>query len=212
MVNDAGHLEPRGVRPLPANEQIGGPRRQTRFPPLGAFGWSQLRVRGHRFARPDEPSPTCGLQHVERASPTLRPCSDAYLARTPQTGGRVTEAQQDYTVETFDPLLRDLVGWGLVTGREGRTRTPWRLVAAAQRRLDELSPTVVPAGAVISRSPLRRLPPAWTHQDPWRLLSMRQLLDEPTSPAEWHGRRVATLGPSGNWRRSRPRPAATIAS
>jgi hypothetical protein len=59
------------------------------------------------------------------------------------------EAQRDYPIETFDPLLRDLVGWGLVTRQEGRTRTPWRLVTAAQRRLDELLPTVVPAGAVI---------------------------------------------------------------
>jgi hypothetical protein len=51
------------------------------------------------------------------------------------------EAQRDYPIETFDPLLRDLVGWRLVERQDGSAGTPWQLVSAAQRRLDELFPT-----------------------------------------------------------------------
>ncbi len=54
--------------------------------------------------------------------------------------------QGHYPIERFDPLLRDLVGWGLVERRETKTRTTWQLVADAQRRLDELaSPAPGPA-------------------------------------------------------------------
>jgi hypothetical protein len=57
------------------------------------------------------------------------------------------EGQRHYPIETFDPLLRDLVGWGLVERPDSSPGTPWQLVATAQQRLDELvSPTQV-AGA-----------------------------------------------------------------
>jgi hypothetical protein len=39
-------------------------------------------------------------------------------------------------IKTFDPLLRDLIGWGLVT-RSGGGK--WTLSEPAQRRLDELT-------------------------------------------------------------------------
>jgi hypothetical protein len=54
------------------------------------------------------------------------------------------EAQRDYPIETFDPLLRDLVCWGLVTRQEGTTEASWQLVPAAQKRLDELRPVGAP--------------------------------------------------------------------
>jgi len=47
-------------------------------------------------------------------------------------------------VERFDPLLRDLVAWGLVTATpdttagRGTAKASWRLTDAAQRRLSEL--------------------------------------------------------------------------
>jgi len=41
-------------------------------------------------------------------------------------------------VERFDPLLRDLVAWGLVTPTTGAAKASWRLTDAAQRRLGEL--------------------------------------------------------------------------
>lgn len=43
-------------------------------------------------------------------------------------------------IKTFDPLLRDLVGWGLVT--RSATGGKWTLSEAAQRRLDELNHSV----------------------------------------------------------------------
>jgi ribosomal protein L37AE/L43A len=48
------------------------------------------------------------------------------------------EEKRTYRIETFDPLLRDLVAWGLVT-RTDSTRPSWRLVEAAQRRIDQLA-------------------------------------------------------------------------
>jgi ribosomal protein L37AE/L43A len=45
--------------------------------------------------------------------------------------------RRSYRIETFDALLRDLVTWGLVV-RTGKTRRSWRLVDAAQSRLDVL--------------------------------------------------------------------------
>jgi len=42
-----------------------------------------------------------------------------------------------YPIERFDPLLRNLVTWDLVT-RGTRPRS-WRLTEVAQRRLDELA-------------------------------------------------------------------------
>jgi hypothetical protein len=40
-----------------------------------------------------------------------------------------------YSIGNFDPLLRDLVAWGLVT----RSENSWELVEAAQTRLDEVA-------------------------------------------------------------------------
>jgi hypothetical protein len=46
-----------------------------------------------------------------------------------------------YPVETFDPLLRDLVVWGLVERVEDEDGDPtWRLSDDARRRIDELVP------------------------------------------------------------------------
>jgi hypothetical protein len=57
------------------------------------------------------------------------------------------QIQHLHPIEKFDALLRDLVGWGLVERQEAATNTPWQLVPAAQRRLDELlSPIRVSGG------------------------------------------------------------------
>ena len=59
------------------------------------------------------------------------------------------EGQHHYPIETFDPLLRDLVGWGLVERTDSVEDAPWQLVPTARQRLEELaSPTQAPsAGA-----------------------------------------------------------------
>jgi ribosomal protein L37AE/L43A len=44
-----------------------------------------------------------------------------------------------HSIERFDPLLRDLIAWGLVTEGSGTAKPTWRLTAAAQRRLTELA-------------------------------------------------------------------------
>jgi hypothetical protein len=54
------------------------------------------------------------------------------------------DLQRQHPIETFDPLLRDLVGWGLVERSEEGTGTGWQLVPAAQQRLDDL---LAPSGA-----------------------------------------------------------------
>lgn len=41
-------------------------------------------------------------------------------------------------IEKFDPLLRDLVSWGLVVRSGADADTPWRLAGEVQDRLDEL--------------------------------------------------------------------------
>ena len=43
-----------------------------------------------------------------------------------------------YPIKTFDPLLRDLVAWGLVVRSETESEPAWHLSQVAQRRLDEL--------------------------------------------------------------------------
>jgi hypothetical protein len=46
-----------------------------------------------------------------------------------------------YPVETFDPLLRDLVVWGLVEREEDADGSAtWRLSDDARHRLDDLAP------------------------------------------------------------------------
>lgn len=51
-----------------------------------------------------------------------------------------------YPIKTFDPLLRDLVAWGLVT-RSEKPRVSWRLTEAAEHRLNELVRTAGPVDA-----------------------------------------------------------------
>lgn len=48
---------------------------------------------------------------------------------------------QDFPVEAFNPLLRSLLGWGLVERVELDDATHrWELTKSAQQRLDELTP------------------------------------------------------------------------
>ncbi|MFZ0666818.1 MAG: hypothetical protein WAM97_13780 [Acidimicrobiales bacterium] len=54
--------------------------------------------------------------------------------------------EHGHAIKTFDPLLRDLVGWGLVTrAKDGSGR--WVIAEHAQRRLDELVHLVSPIDA-----------------------------------------------------------------
>jgi len=48
-------------------------------------------------------------------------------------------------IERFDPLLRNLVSWNLVT--RGTRPHSWRLTEAAQRRLEELAASTGPVTA-----------------------------------------------------------------
>ena len=54
------------------------------------------------------------------------------------------EERRSRRIESFDPLLRDLVAWGIVVRGGTKTRPSWTLVEAAQRRLDELEPKTGP--------------------------------------------------------------------
>ena len=51
---------------------------------------------------------------------------------------------EDFPIETFDALLRDLLTCGLVVRSEGDDGKNWRLVARAQQRLGDLAITVGP--------------------------------------------------------------------
>jgi deazaflavin-dependent oxidoreductase (nitroreductase family) len=119
-------------------------------------------------------------------------------------GGRVKEAQRDYPIETFDPLLRDLVCWRLVTRQEGTTGT-WQLVPRAQQRLDELLPTGAPgAVAVIYLDHLC----ADCHQPgPTRIHEEFYLCDRCWAERQGHLNAVVTEPPPVQqthfWRRSR---------
>jgi hypothetical protein len=54
--------------------------------------------------------------------------------------------ERGHPIKTFDPLLRDLVGWGLVTkAKDGSGK--WLIAEHAQRRLDELVHLVSPIDA-----------------------------------------------------------------
>ena len=78
------------------------------------------------------------------------------------------EAQRDYPIETFDPLLRDLVCWGLSDASGGNDRGSLATRAcrpAAARRIATHQPTSG-WGRCLPRSSLCRLPPARTHQTP----------------------------------------------
>ena len=54
---------------------------------------------------------------------------------------------QRHSIERFDPLLRDLVGWGLVERQAGNAKR-WQLTPAAQQRLNELVPSVAVAADI----------------------------------------------------------------
>jgi len=45
-----------------------------------------------------------------------------------------------YPIKTFDPLLRDMVTWGLAVRSGTGARPAWRLSEEAQRRLNEVVP------------------------------------------------------------------------
>ena len=115
------------------------------------------------------------------------------------------EAQRDYPIETFDPLLRDLVCWGLVARQDGMTETPWQLVPTAQQRLDELQPTGAPqAGAIVYLDHIcadcRKREPTRIHEDCYlcekcwveRESRLNSVVTEPPSDQHTHF-----------WRRSR---------
>lgn len=53
---------------------------------------------------------------------------------------------QSHRIETFDPLLRDLVAWGLVLPPE-REGGSWRLAEPARQRLRELAVNTKPVDA-----------------------------------------------------------------
>jgi hypothetical protein len=124
------------------------------------------------------------------------------------------EVQRDYPIETFDPLLRDLIGWGLVERQDGNAGTPWQLVPTAQRRLDELLPNPVPgAGAVVY---LNRLCADCHQRGLTRLHGESYVCDG--CWAERQGRLDAVVtepSPAEQthfWRRSRQRQATNVAS
>ncbi len=122
--------------------------------------------------------------------------------------------QGHYPIERFDPLLRDLVGWGLVERRETKTRTTWQLVPDAQRRLDELaSPAPGPAtgadfyfGRLCANCHQRAL--TRLHGDSYmcdkcwaeRQAGLHVVVPEPSPPAE----------ETHFWRRSRPGQTTTL--
>jgi len=54
--------------------------------------------------------------------------------------------QQGHRIETFDALLRDLVGRGLV-GRSEHGGNSWTLTESAQRRLNDLAVATLPIDA-----------------------------------------------------------------
>jgi hypothetical protein len=122
------------------------------------------------------------------------------------------EVQREYPIETFDPLLRDLVGWGLVERQDGTT---WQLVASAQQRLDELLPTRAPGAAAVvflnrrcadcnQRGLTRLRGDSYVCDGCWaeRQVKRDVVVSEPASPAE-----------QGHfWRRSRQRQPTPLAS
>ncbi len=125
------------------------------------------------------------------------------------------EIQRHYPIQTFDPLLRDLVGWGLVERQDQEAAGPWQLVPDAQRRLDELlSPTLIPSvGADVF---LNRLCGQCHQRGLTRLRGESYLCN--TCLAEQPQPPEAELAPSSPaehghfWRRNRQRQPAPLAS
>ncbi len=123
------------------------------------------------------------------------------------------EAERDYPIETFDPLLRDLVCWGLVKRNEETNDAPWQLAPAAQKRLDELRPASTPRAAAVVYldhrcADCRQRGPTRIHQDCYlceKCWAERQELPvavvaEPPSDENTHF-----------WRRSRSSQTTTVA-
>jgi hypothetical protein len=125
------------------------------------------------------------------------------------------EIQRHYPIQTFDPLLRDLVGWGLVERQDEEGAERWQLVPDAQRRLDELlSPTQISSvGADVY---LNRLCGRCHQRGLTRLREESYLCD--TCLAERPEAPEVELTPSSPvehghfWRRNRQRQAAPLAS
>jgi hypothetical protein len=124
------------------------------------------------------------------------------------------EVQPEYPIETFDPLLRDLVVWGLLEHHEGETGAHWQLVPSAQRRLDELAPAkVTGVGAVVY---LDRLCADCRQRGLTRLYGEKYVCD--SCRDERHVRRdtvaeVASPAEQSHfWRRSRQRQGTGLAS
>jgi ribosomal protein S27AE len=124
------------------------------------------------------------------------------------------EERREYPIERFDPLLRDLIGWGLVERDDSHPGISWRLVGSAQRRLDELSPPRA-AGhdpvvyldrrcAECQQRGMTRL-----HDERYvcdRCWSGRLRVPEPVAPEP------SPAGQSHFWRRSRQRQTTPLAS
>jgi ribosomal protein L37AE/L43A len=125
------------------------------------------------------------------------------------------ESEHRYPIETFDPLLRDLVAWGLVDRQDGDTGEAWKLVPAAQRRLDELlSPTRLPgAGADVY---LDRRCADCQHRGLTRLHEEIYVCDscwaERQGPLDAEVIPPSPVEQTHRWRRSRQRQATTLAS
>lgn len=56
------------------------------------------------------------------------------------------DQERPYRIQNFDPLLRDLVAWGLVVRSENEGESSWQLVDVVQRRLSELTRNHGPIG------------------------------------------------------------------
>lgn len=56
------------------------------------------------------------------------------------------EQESPYRIQNFDPLLRDLIAWGLVVRTETDGESSWQLVDVVQRRLSELTRGNGPVG------------------------------------------------------------------
>jgi hypothetical protein len=55
--------------------------------------------------------------------------------------------RRDHRIDTFDPLLRDLVEWGLAIKVRARGVSSWQLTESAQKRLNEIIHPVGPLSA-----------------------------------------------------------------
>ncbi len=126
------------------------------------------------------------------------------------------EVHTDYPIDRFDPLLRDLAGWGLVERRATKTRATWQLAPAAQRRLEELLPAsqMVSPQAVVY---LDRLCAECHQRELTRLHGDLYVCDRCWATRQTRRNTVVAAAPdearpTHRWRRGRPRQATTLAS